>query len=75
MDQRPPTLTPRQTEVLNLIALGDCHKQIAAKLGISIKSVEKFRGQIYRKAKINNTADAVHLALFLGIIQPKTWPL
>src|ERR1051326_4387250 len=47
-DRKSPKLTPRELEVLQLIAEGYANKQIAGELFISIKTVEKHRQQIGR---------------------------
>lgn len=44
------TLTPRQNEVLQLIAEGKINKEIASQLSISIKTVEKHRENLYDKS-------------------------
>ncbi len=51
-----PGLSPRQTEVLQLIAQGFASKQIAVELGISIKPVEKQRQAVMKKLDIHETA-------------------
>ncbi len=49
-------LTPRETEVLKLIADGLPNKGIAVELGISIKTVEKHRQQVMNKLNIHEVA-------------------
>lgn len=61
-------LTPREIEVLQLIASDKLNKQIAATLGISPKTVEKHRGHIRSKLCIHGTAGLTHFAIFAGII-------
>jgi len=48
-EKKPPKLTPREMEVLQLIAEGYANKQIAGELFISIKTVEKHRQQLMHK--------------------------
>ncbi len=62
-------LTPRETEVLQRIAEGDANKQIAAELGISIKTVEKHRDHLMRKLDIHDTASLTRYAIAAGIIE------
>lgn len=62
-------LSPREVEVLQLIAEGGANKQIAAELGISIKTVEKHRGQLMRKLDIHDTAGLTRYAIAVGIIE------
>ena len=61
-------LTPRQHEVLRLIAEGYSTKQIALKLGISAKTVETHRAQLTERLDIHHVAGLVRYALEAGII-------
>ncbi len=65
-------LTPREAEVLQLIAEGQTNKQIAAELGISAKTVEKHRQQVMNKLKIHDVAGLTRYALSKGIIKSNT---
>ena len=62
-------LSSREAEVLQLIAEGAANKQIAAELGISIKTVEKHRGHLMRKLDIHDTAGLTRYAIAAGIIE------
>lgn len=62
-------LTPRETEVLQLVAEGQANKQIAAHLGISIKTVEKHRQQVMDKLNIHETAGLTRYAIDQGVIE------
>ncbi len=62
-------LTSRQAEVLQLTAEGLCNKQVAAKLGISIKTVEKHRQQLMDKLNIHNIAGLTRYAIGAGVIE------
>jgi DNA-binding NarL/FixJ family response regulator len=62
-------LTSRETEVLQLIAEGKANKETAAELGISIKTVEKHRGQLMHKLDIHDTASLTRYAISTGIIE------
>ncbi len=62
-------LTPREMEVLQRVAEGDANKQIAAALGISIKTVEKHRDHLMRKLDIHETAGLTRYAITQGIIE------
>jgi DNA-binding NarL/FixJ family response regulator len=62
-------LTSREMEVLQLIAEGKANKEIAAELGISIKTVEKHRGHLMRKLDIHDTAGLTRHAIAEGIIE------
>ncbi len=63
------SLTPREMEVLQRIAEGDANKQVAAELGISIKTVEKHRDHLMRKLDIHDTASLTRYAIAAGIIE------
>ena len=67
--QCAPNLTPRECEVLQLIAEGLANKQIAAELGISIKTVEKHRQNLMDKLNIRDTAGLTRYAIGAGIIE------
>ena len=62
-------LTPREAEVLQRVAEGAANKQIAADLGISIKTVEKHRQQLMDKLNIHETAGLTRYAIASGIIE------
>jgi len=62
-------LSSRETEVIQLIAEGEANKQIAAELGISIKTVEKHRDHVMRKLDIHDTAGLTRYAIANGIIE------
>ena len=61
-------LTPRQREVLQLIAEGHTNREIAALLGISIKTVETHRTQLMEALDIHDVAGLVRFALRVGLI-------
>ena len=65
-------LTPREAEVLQLIAEGQTNKQIAVELGISAKTVEKHRQQVMNKLRIHDVAGLTRYALSKGIIKNNT---
>lgn len=62
-------LTAREREVLQLVAEGRANKQVAADLGISIKTVEKHRQSVMRKLGIHETAGLTRYAISAGIIE------
>lgn len=62
-------LTLREAEVLQLIAEGFANKQIAAELGLSVKTVEKHRQQVMQKLNIHDIAGLVRHAAEKGIIE------
>lgn len=62
-------LTSRETEVLQLVAEGSANKQVAAELGISIKTVEKHRQHLMDKLNIHDTAGLTRYAITAGVIE------
>jgi DNA-binding NarL/FixJ family response regulator len=63
------SLTPREAEVLQLIAEGRPNKQIAGELCISIKTVEKHRQQLMNKLNIHDIAGLTRYAIAKGVIE------
>jgi DNA-binding NarL/FixJ family response regulator len=64
-------LTSRESEVLQLVAEGSANKQVAAELGISIKTVEKHRQHLMDKLNIHETAGLTRYAIAAGIIESR----
>ena len=62
-------LTSRQMEVIQLIAEGKANKEMAAELGIGLKTVEKHRQQVMQKLDIHDTAGLTRYAISAGIIE------
>jgi len=60
-------LTPREREVLALLAVGETNKAIARRLGISAKTVSNHVEHIYAKLGVGNRAGAALLAMQHGI--------
>ncbi|KRT70006.1 MAG: two component LuxR family transcriptional regulator [candidate division NC10 bacterium CSP1-5] len=63
-------LTPREREVLQLIAEGKTTKDIAGLLGLSVKTIESHRTRLMEKLDIRQTAGLVRYAIRRGLIQP-----
>jgi len=63
------TLSPRQREVLRLIAEGKTTKQIAHVLDISVKTVETHRAQLMERLGIHDVAGLVRYAIIVGLIE------
>jgi DNA-binding NarL/FixJ family response regulator len=64
----PRTLTPRQGEVLALIARGHSTKEIARRLSVSVKTVETHRLQLMARLGINDIAGLVRYAIRVGLV-------
>jgi two-component system response regulator NreC len=63
------TLSPREKEVLQLIALGKSKKDIAKELGISTNTVKQYHFNLSLKLEVNSTAALVAHALRTGLAQ------
>ncbi|MEA3336367.1 MAG: response regulator transcription factor [Chloroflexota bacterium] len=61
-------LTPREREVLTLIAEGKSNKEIAKELVISVKTVDRHRENIMRKLNLHNRVELVKYAIEKGFI-------
>lgn len=61
-------LSPREVEVLRLVALGYTNQEIAAALSLSVKTVETHKANINRKLNVHSRARLVHYALSQGLI-------
>lgn len=68
---RTTPLTPRQEEILRLIAEGHTTKGIAGRLGISVKTVETHRAQVMERLDIRDVAGLVRYAIRIGLIGPE----
>jgi DNA-binding NarL/FixJ family response regulator len=67
-EARPGHLTPRQREVLQLIAEGRSAKQIAALLGISVKTVEFHKARLMDQLDLRSTAELTRYAVQHGLV-------
>ncbi|HBZ54287.1 MAG TPA: DNA-binding response regulator, partial [Syntrophobacteraceae bacterium] len=65
--ERLETLTPREVEVLRLVATGMLNKQIAFDLGTSEKTIKVHRARVMEKLNAASLADLVRVADKLGI--------
>jgi DNA-binding NarL/FixJ family response regulator len=63
-------LTPRELEVLKLIAEAHTSKEIAEKLFISVKTVERHRANILEKLGMRDRVELTRYAIRRGLIQP-----
>ncbi|HEX8265626.1 MAG TPA: response regulator transcription factor [Pyrinomonadaceae bacterium] len=64
-------LTPREKEVMELVAAGMLNKQIAYKLGTSEVTIKVHRSQVMQKMKADSVADLVRMSERLGIFATK----
>ena len=74
LDSKPhplaSSLTHREREVVQQVAEGRINKEVAARLDISIKTVETHRASAMRKLKLRTTADLVRYAIRNQLVQP-----
>ncbi len=62
-------LTPKEREVLRLIAAGYKNREIAERLFVSIKTIEFHRCNIMKKLDIHNQAALIRFAIRLGMLE------
>jgi DNA-binding NarL/FixJ family response regulator len=65
----PTTLTPRERQVVQLVAEARSTKQIAFQLGIGIKTVEAHRAHVMKKLEIHSVSELVRYAISNGIVE------
>ncbi len=68
-----PRLTPREQEVMRLLAEGFSTREIGKRLFISPKTVENHRANIMKKLDLRSTIDLVRQAARLGLIDVDLW--
>ena len=71
--QAPPTagrnrLTPREREIVQLLAEGKSTKEVAVALGLSVKTAETHRSNIMRKLQLHSVSDLVLYAVRNNIV-------
>ncbi len=66
--QTAPVLSPREKEVLQMIADGKNTKEIAFSLNVSVKTVETYRQHVMKKLNLFSVADLVKYAIREGLI-------
>ena len=71
-DAVPPhrIVTPREREIVQLLAEGKSNKDAAAALGLSVKTIEAHRANIMRKLRFQSLSDLVRYAIRNNIVQP-----
>ena len=65
---QPPALTPRQQDVLRLIAAGKRMKEIASELNISVRTVETHKQDLLQTLSLETTADLIKFAVRQGLV-------
>ena len=69
-DDSAAMVTPREREIIQLIAEGHSSKQAATTLGVSVKTVDTHRANIMRKLRLRSVSDIVRYAIRNKIVQP-----
>ncbi len=64
-------LTDREREILQLVAESHSTKEIAAKLGISVKTVDNHRTNLMRKLNLHDVASLTRYAMEIGLLEPR----
>ena len=67
-DTRPDNLSPREVEVLRLIALGHTNGEVASSLFLSVRTVESHRAHIQQKVGVTTRAELVSYARDRGLL-------
>ena len=68
-ERKPNQLSPRESQVLGLIADGFNNKEISDQLAISVKTVEKHRQRVMDKLNLHDVASLTRYALAKGFVQ------
>ena len=66
-ERRGTRTTPREIEIVRLLAEGKSNKEIAALLGIAVRTVETHRAKIMLKLGLHSMAELIHYAIRQGI--------
>ena len=62
------TLTDRQVQVLRLVAEGNRTRDIAERLGLSVKTIESHRGEIMKRLKMHDVVSLARYAMRVGLV-------
>lgn len=68
LNRAEPDLTPRELEIVKLLAEGKANKEIAWSLNLSVKTIETHRSNIMNKLNLSNVADLIKYAIRQGIV-------
>ena len=69
-DLAPTALTPREREVVQLVAEGKSSKEAASMLGLSVKTIEAHRSNIMKKLRVRSISDLVRYAVRNKLVEP-----
>jgi DNA-binding NarL/FixJ family response regulator len=62
-------LSPRELETLRFLACGMTNREIATRLGISVKTIDTHRGHVLKKLNLRNNADLTRFAIEYGLCE------
>lgn len=68
-DKERPVLSPRETDVLRLMALGHTNREIGGQLSLSVRTVETHRAHIQQKLGLSSRPELTRYALSHGLIE------
>ena len=68
MDDALATLTPREQQVLRLLALGHTNREVADLLDVSVRTAEVHRASVQRKLGVRARSELVRFALMHGVV-------
>jgi DNA-binding NarL/FixJ family response regulator len=68
--RRGELLSPREWQILELLAQGHTNREISERLPVSVKTVETYRARIVNKLGLRSRAELVRFALELGLLAP-----
>ncbi len=69
-DSPKDSLTPREREIVQLLAEGKSNKEVAVTLNVAVKTAETHRTNIMRKLELHSLAELVHYAIRNKIVEP-----
>lgn len=72
-DERYGLLSPREQQVMRLVAEGVPSREIAARLNLSLKTVENHRANLMKKLDVHSKMELVRYAARLGLIDVESW--
>jgi DNA-binding NarL/FixJ family response regulator len=64
-----PSLSPRERQIIQLLAEGKSNKEVAGRLGISVRTAENHRARIMRKLQLRSLSDLVRHAIRNKIVE------
>ncbi len=62
-------LSDREFQVMRMLALGDTNREIAARLGVGVKTIDTHRANLLRKLGLRNNADIARFAIKSGTVE------